>query len=322
MKSLKIYLFLSLKKVVNGQWSAVSGWLFVLTGFFVLSCKNSNETGNQKLQIVCTTGMIGDAVKNITEDRAEIITLMGPGVDPHLYKATQGDLSRLQDADIIVFNGLHLEGKMSEVLEKLSSSKKVIAIGNGIHENKLRTLGSNVHDPHIWFDVALWKDGVNYLTTQLINADTSGRVLYSKNAVVYAAQLDSLDAWVRSAILTIPEPQRVLITAHDAFGYFGKAYQIEVRGLQGISTVSDYGLNDVTQLVDELVKRKIKAIFVETSVSDKAVQAVVDGCRSKGHEIKIGGSLYSDAMGAANTPEGTYIGMVRKNVTTIVNALK
>ncbi len=274
--------------------------------------------------IVTTTGMIGDAVKNLVGDSADVISLMGPGVDPHLYKATQGDLERLQKADVIVYNGIHLEGKMSEILEKLASKKVVIAMGNGLSTDKLRLLdaGSKVYDPHIWFDVVLWKEAIAGMAQTLAEKQPSMKETITKNSSSYLAQLDRLHEEVKTDMAAIPKAQRVLITAHDAFGYFGLAYDTEVRGLQGISTVSDFGLNDVTQLVNLIVDRKIKSVFIETSVSDQSIKAVLDGCRQKGHDIAIGGTLFSDAMGAAGTPEGTYEGMVRKNVATIVAALK
>jgi manganese/zinc/iron transport system substrate-binding protein len=293
----------------------------------LLSCSSGSDTitsKSHKLVIVTTTGMIGDAVKNLVGDSAEVISLMGPGVDPHLYKATQGDLERLQQADVIVYNGIHLEGKMSEILEKLAAKKIVIAMGDGIPKDKLRLLDANaqVYDPHIWFDVALWKEAVAAMAQTLSTKQPLLATTINKNSIVYSAQLDRLHLEVKANMVNIPKAQRVLITAHDAFGYFGLAYDTEVKGLQGISTVSDFGLNDITQLVDLIVQRKIKSVFVETSVSDQSIKAVLDGCRQRGHNIAIGGTLFSDAMGAANTPEGTYQGMVRKNVATIVAALK
>jgi len=292
----------------------------------LLSCSGSDTPTDKphKLVIVTTTGMIGDAVKNLVGDSAEVISLMGPGVDPHLYKATQGDLERLQQADVIVYNGIHLEGKMSEILEKLSSKKIVIAMGDGISKEKLRLLDAKaqVYDPHIWFDVALWKEAVAAMAKTLAAKQPKLAATITNNSTSYLTQLDSLHAEVKANMASIPKAQRVLITAHDAFGYFGLAYDTEVKGLQGISTVSDFGLNDVTQLVNLIVERKIKSVFVETSVSDQSIKAVLDGCHQKGHNIAIGGTLFSDAMGAANTPEGTYQGMVRKNVATIVAALK
>jgi manganese/zinc/iron transport system substrate-binding protein len=268
--------------------------------------------------------MIKDAVEHVAGNSVEVIALMGPGVDPHLYKATQGDLEKLTHADIVFYNGLHLEGKMGEVLEKLGHSKPVVAVSSEIPDSLLRAVPGfqGTHDPHIWFDVALWKNAVVMVTKTLETIDTTHANTYHENSLKYLTQLDSLHEAVKAKIQEVPKAQRVLITAHDAFGYYGDAYDIEVRGLQGISTVSEFGLKDVTDLVDFIIKRKIKAIFVETSVSQKSIEAVVEGCRDKDWNVKIGGSLYSDAMGAAGTPEGNYVGMVSANTKTIVNALK
>ena len=302
--------------------------VLLFTALLILfSCSNGTKNGTSlktKPLIVTTTGMIADAVKNLVGDSADVIALMGPGVDPHLYKATQGDLERLNTADIIVYNGLHLEGKMSEILEKIASKKIIIAIANQIPANKFRLLDekNHIYDPHIWFDVTLWKEGVIGLSKELKKKCPALTTAINTKSQTYLDKLDSLQIYVSYEMATIPKTQRVLITAHDAFGYFGRAYDTEVRGLQGISTVSDFGLNDVTQLVNLITERKIKAVFVETSVSDQSIKAVIDGCTQKGHPVKIGGTLFSDAMGTAGTPEGTYIGMVKKNVETIVQALK
>lgn len=268
--------------------------------------------------------MIQDAVAEVAGDRADVIALMGPGVDPHLYKATQGDLQKLTDADIVFYNGLHLEGKMGEVLEKLGRTKPVIAVSAGIPDSLLRTVPGfqGTHDPHIWFDVKLWEHAVTAISNFLNQYDSAHASEYSHRSTLYKAKLDSLHGAVKQTLQQIPEQQRVLITAHDAFGYFGDAYNVHVRGLQGISTVSEFGLKDVTDLVNFIIDRKIKAIFVETSVSKRSIEAVVEGCRQKNWNVVIGGSLYSDAMGPAETPEGTYIGMVHANVKTIVDALK
>lgn len=300
--------------------SAVSLFLALV---LLIACqpKQKNEQ-RERLMIVTTTGMIADAVKNVTGDGADVISLMGAGVDPHLYKATQGDLQKLTDADVIFYNGLHLEGKMAEVLEKLGRTKTVIPVTQSIQEDELRLITEGIHDPHIWFDVKLWKNAVVQVKKTLSEIDSAKQQIYQANAARYLMQLDSLDKAVSEQIQTIPATQRVLITAHDAFGYFGDAYAMEVRGLQGISTVSEFGLKDVTELVDFIISRKIKAIFVETSVSEKSINAVIEGCKNRGWQVSIGGSLYSDAMGEANTPEGTYIGMVSKNVSTIVSALQ
>jgi manganese/zinc/iron transport system substrate-binding protein len=298
--------------------------VILILSLFLSACTPSKTNGNAKLTIVTTTGMIKDAVANIAGDNVEVIALMGPGVDPHLYKATQGDLKKLTQADIIFYNGLHLEGKLGEVLEKLSRTKPVIAVSSGIPHNLLRAVPGfqGTHDPHIWFDVILWKEAVKQIHSFMTKYDSVHKNQYDMATDIYLTRLDSLHKAVQASMLTIPEAQRVLITAHDAFGYFGDAYAIEVRGLQGISTVAEFGLRDVTDLVDFILERKIKAIFVETSVSEKSINAVVQGCNNRGWKVKIGGSLYSDALGEEGTAEGTYIGMVNANVKTIVEALK
>lgn len=300
--------------------------LLVASILFVTGCSSKKETTEQngKLVIVTTTGMIKDAIKQVAGDHAEVIALMGPGVDPHLYKATQGDLQKLTNADIVFYNGLHLEGKMGDVLEKLGHLKPVIAVSSEIPDSVLRAVPGfgGTHDPHIWFDVKLWEQAVRTISKVLQKQDSVHATDYAANTTTYLAQMDSLHETIKQKISQIPEQQRVLITAHDAFGYFGDAYNIHVRGLQGISTVAEFGVKDVTDLVNFIIERKIKAIFVETSVSQKSIEAVVEGCRQKGWNIKIGGSLFSDAMGADGTPEGNYIGMVSANVKTIVDALK
>lgn len=300
--------------------------IFILITIGLFACNPSNQqdaSKDGKLQILTTTGIIGDAVRNIVGDSANVVSLMGPGVDPHLYKVSQGDVGKLTAASIIFYNGLHLEGKMGEVLENLGRQKNTVAISDGIEKNKLRNVSgfSGGYDPHIWFDVAVWKDAVSYISQQIIKADPNHAEYYKENSQKYLAKLDSLDAWVEVQIGQIPQEHRVLITAHDAFGYFGDAYQIQVEGLQGISTMSEPGLKDIAQITDLIVQRKIKAIFVESSVSQKTVTSVVEGAIEKGQQVKIGGTLYSDALGDADSPAGTYIGMVRTNVQTITSAL-
>lgn len=277
-----------------------------------------------KLLIVTTTGMLADAVKNIVQDAADVKEIMGPGVDPHLYKASQGDLKKFLDANIIFYGGLHLEGKLTEVLKKLSRTKAVIGVGDELPRSLVRVDSSfaNAIDPHIWFDVRIWRETVNLMTNHLMKFDPKNALLYRKNADNYMQQLLVLDRDVKNLIASIPINKRVMITAHDAFNYFGRAYGIEVKGLQGISTTAEFGLRDVSSLVDLILRRHINAVFVETSVSDRAIKAVVAGVRERGGTLKIGGNLYSDAMGAPHTPEGTYIGMVKHNVNTIVMALK
>ena len=299
--------------------------LFIcIIGLLFIGCNSSTSTDNSKPYIVATTGMLADAVKNIVGDSVIVEALMGPGVDPHLYKATQGDLTKLTQASVIVYNGLHLEGKMGEVLENLGRRKSVIAGGDGVPKELRRnsTQYENAYDPHIWFDVSKWKLVVEHLSNELQVIYPDRATEFKQNANEYLEKLDVLHSYVTTQIQTIPKRQRTLITAHDAFEYFGEAYDMEVRGLQGISTVSEFGLRDVTNLVDFIVSKEIKAVFVETSVSQRAINAVVEGCQQQNFNVVIGGSLYSDAMGKEGTPEGTYIGMVTANVNTIVNALK
>lgn len=294
--------------------------ILVLSG-----CRSSeNNKGNGKLKVVTTTGMLYDAVVNIGKEKVDASALMGPGVDPHLYKATQGDLSKLREADVVIYNGLLLEGKMGDILQKLGRSKPVYAAAESVPKNRLRSSQQyqNAYDPHIWFDVSLWKLAVGHIADILQKEDTSNAGFYAKNAEAYLQQLDSLHNYTLNKIREIPRSQRILVTAHDAFGYFGAAYDIRVEGLQGISTVSDFGLRDISQITDMIIQNKVKAIFVETSVSDKAIKAVVTGAQEKGHQVVIGGNLYSDAMGPIGTYEGTYLGMVKSNVETIVEALK
>lgn len=298
--------------------------LIIGLSFLMFACGSTKQDTTGKLTIVTTTGMIADIAKNVGLDSVQVTALMGPGVDPHLYKATQGDLSRLQEADIIFYNGLHLEGKMGEVFENLERIKTVVPISRQLDSTVLLTdpIYAGAHDPHIWFDVSIWASTVNQVLATLIETNPENEAFYAKNAEDYIQSLNDLHGWVREEIATIPEAQRILITAHDAFNYFGRAYSIEVKGLQGISTLSEFGLKDRVDLVNFIVDRKIKAVFVETSVSEKNINAIIEGCQQKGHNVVIGGKLYSDAMGAEGSAEGTYIGMVKANVNTIVKALK
>lgn len=303
-------------------WSRTNFITLIFIVILSVSC-SPTERKNEQTYIVCTTGMIADAVQNIVGDKAKVEALMGPGVDPHLYKATQGDLKKLQQADIIVYNGLFLEGKMGEILQKISRKKTVIAMAESLPKDVLinNTNFIGAYDPHIWFDVHLWRQAIETISVKLIETDEDNKSLFEKNTKHYTSQLDSLDREVKAQINSIPEDKRILVTAHDAFSYFGRAYGIEVRGLQGISTVSEFGLRDVSNLVDYIVDNEIPAIYTETSVSKKAITAVLEGCRSKGHHVVIGGSLYSDAMGENGTTEGTYLGMVNANVGIIVSGL-
>jgi manganese/zinc/iron transport system substrate-binding protein len=294
-----------------------------------LGCGSSETTSGSgasdgKLVVTATIGMIADVTREIAGDHAEVRGLMGPGVDPHLYKATQGDLKKLTEADLILYNGLHLEGKMADVLVQMAQRVRTVQVTDAIPPELLREPPefAGQYDPHVWFDVQLWSRAADRIAEALAEADPENGAEYRRNADAYMEQLKELDAYVRERVATIPKAQRVLVTAHDAFGYFGSAYDIEVMGLQGISTAAEYGLQDLTRMVDVIVERNVKAVFVESSVSPKSIEALVRGVEDKGGTIRIGGELFSDAMGEAGTPEGTYIGMVRHNVDTIVDALQ
>ena len=279
------------------------------------------------LRVVCTTGQVGDVLRNLGGEHVEVETLMGPGVDPHLYKATVGDRRTLNAADVIFYSGLHLEGRLAGVLEKLAHRQPAYAVTEDLHQHesdRLRKIpgSQDTYDPHVWFDVALWAKCAAYTAEKLIALDPDHAGAYRRNRDAYVAELEALDRVCKEQLAEIPKPQRVLVTAHDAFGYFGDAYDVEVRGMQGISTVDEADLKAVNELVDTLVGRKVKAVFVESSVSPRNIEALIEGCRVRGHAVVKGGQLYSDAMGPAGTPEATYVGVVKYNLRTIVGALK
>lgn len=301
------------------------GWVIFLIWLSVsfYSCQQHRPLQNGKFKIVTTTGHIADMVRNVVGNHAEVVALMGPGVDPHLYKASLNDLKELTSADLIFYSGLHLEGKMGEIFHKLSRTKHIVAVSDGIPKDRLLLVDviNHVPDPHIWFDVTLWRFCLQEMLKAVCKYDSLHKSEYTLKAKLYDKQLEVLDGQVRKDIQSIPPQQRILVTAHDAFGYFGKAYGIEVMGLQGISTLSEYGLNEITTLTKLLTSRNIHAVFVETSVSEKAIQSVIEGSRQKGHEVRIGGSLYSDALGDPKTEEGTYIGMFKHNVHLIKEGL-
>jgi manganese/zinc/iron transport system substrate-binding protein len=248
---------------------------------------------------------------------------MGEGVDPHLYKPSPGDMRLLTDARLVLFHGLHLEGKMGDTLERLGKTNRVVDVGAALEQARLLA-ADEAHghpDPHVWFDVALWATAIEPVKKTLATTDPSGAATFEVNAAGYAEVLKELDAYARSVIGSIPEGRRILVTAHDAFGYLGRAYGIEVLAIQGISTDSEASLKDINALVDLLVSRKVPAVFVESSVPPKTIEALVEGCRSRGHALIIRGELFSDAMGKEGTSEGTYVGMVIHNVDTIARAL-
>jgi len=303
------------------RFSAVS---LVVVLLAMTGCGGKTESATKPVQVVATVGMVADIVRAVLGDQAQVTSLIGEGIDPHLYKPTRDDVLQLSNADVIFYNGLLLEGKMADILEKLTAkNKQVFAVAGLISEDQLLSpaeFGGH-HDPHIWMDVSLWSRGVDLVQSSMSNYNPSWTESLAAHAAQYKAELDLLHAYIKEIMQTVPDSSRVLITAHDAFNYYGRAYGIEVLGIQGISTESEAGLNDINRLVDTIVNRGIKAIFVESSVADRNVKALVEGARSRGHDVVIGGSLYSDAMGEPGTYEGTYIGMMDHNGSTIARAL-
>lgn len=305
--------------------------VLVMMAFTVVqaSCgRTERPASGERPRAVCTTGIVADLVSNLAGDRIEVVAVMGDGVDPHLYKPSPGDVRLLESGSIIFGSGLHLEGRMIDALEGMRregpGGRRVVLVGETVDAKKLLHEGEGEHnaaDPHVWFDVSLWASAGRAVTEELIALDPAGREVYQRRASEYQQQLAGLHEWVVGQIATIPSERRVLVTAHDAFGYYGRAYGLEVLAVQGVSTDSEAGISDINRLVDRIVQGKIPAVFFESSVPQKAVRAVIEGCQAKGHTVKVGGELFSDALGSAGTSEGTYVGVVVHNTRTIVTAL-
>jgi manganese/zinc/iron transport system substrate-binding protein len=292
---------------------------FALILFFIVGCGQEDKSQDRFL-VVATTSMIGDAMEAMLDTSVSVVSLMGPGTDPHLFKPTKQSLDYLAEADLIVANGLHLEGRMQEILEKMSMNKPVIFLGAVLSDEELILPDGTVDypDPHIWFDVHLWKNVLEASTDELAKLE----ILDSSKSEEYLTELEELHLTTKSQIGQIPLRNKVLLTAHDAFSYFGRAYGIRVIGLQGISTAAEYGLKDVEMMVDLIATQKIGAVFVESSISSRSMEAVISGVRQKGGEVKLGGTLYSDAPGPEGSGAETYMEMVSHNVETITTALK
>lgn len=276
------------------------------------------------LKITATTGMIADAAQIIAGDQAEVRALMGPGVDPHGYRPVRSDIVALAQADLALSHGLHLEAQMGDLLAEIGAKRGThIAVADSLPKEKLiaHTIYHDKSDPHLWMDPVLWSSVVVNIRDALMNARPEAAAQFRANTDLYLQDLAQLDARSKAALQRVPQNSRVLLTAHDAFQYFGAAYEFEVIGIQGISTESEAGLQRIAALVDLLVARDIRAVFVETSVSDRNIRAVIEGARALGHDVVIGGELFSDSMGAAGTPEGSYLGMIEHNVSTIAEAL-
>ncbi len=282
-----------------------------------------NVVADEKLQVVATTSMIADAVRQVGGDRVAVRALMGPGIDPHAYRQTRSDIAHMLRADLVLWHGLYLEAQLEEFLLDLAKRRTVIAVGESVAEESRIAHDDYAgrFDPHVWMDPALWADVVGGVRDALIEADPAGADAYRAEADAHLGDIAELGRYGRDVLATVPSAQRVLVTAHDAFNYFGRAYGFEVLGIQGISTESEAGLRRIEELVDLLVARRIAAVFVESSVSDRNVRALIEGAAARGHTVAIGGELFSDAMGPAGTYEGTYIGMIDHNATTVTGAL-
>ncbi len=298
--------------------------LLIIIILITISCKTPSEE-TDKIKVVTTTTMITDLVKNIGGNFVEINALMGAGVDPHLYKASENDVSKLFNADVVFYNGLHLEGKLVDVFEKMGGQQqKTVALGEFLDKEGL--IGSEYfasnYDPHVWFNILYYKQFAEKVAETLSEMDPKNASVYEQNKGVYLKKLTALENEIKAVIETLPKEKRILVTAHDAFNYFGKEYGFEVVGLQGLSTATEAGVQDVQRLSDFIIKNKVKSIFIESSVPRRTIEALQQAVLSKNHEVTIGGSLYSDALGTTGTAEGTYIGMFTYNVNTIVNALR
>lgn len=298
--------------------------VLALAALSIFGALHTSAKAQQKpLRVVATVSMLADTVRAVGGSRVEVASLLGEGVDPHTYRPTRADIARLSSADLVIANGLHLEAQLDETLKALARSKPVLFAAEKIPQSELLADEDykDRKDPHVWMDPKLWSIVVEAVRDTLIERDPAGRAAYQAGAAAYLAELSRLADYSRKILNTVPKEARVLITAHDAFGYFGRAYGFDVEGIQGLSTESEAGLKRIEELVTLLVSRKVRAVFVESSVPERNVRALVEGARARGHQVVVGGELYSDALGAPGTYEGTLIGMLDHNVTTISRAL-
>ena len=300
----------------------------LLAGTLLIGClpgSSQPNSGTTTLQVVATTSIVADLVTQLGGEHVQVNGLMGPGIDPHLYKASEGDVIKMAQADVIFYNGLHLEGKMTDVFEQMSTKgiDTYEIVKEALPDSVLirSTNFSGTHDPHVWFDVSLWRQCALYVAEVLSSLKPDAASYFTERVAAYVRSLEELEQYVRDKASTVPESQRVLITSHDAFGYFGEAYGFEVRALQGLSTVTEAGTADVQELAIFVAERQIPALFIESSVSPRGIEAVKAAVESRNFAVEIGGYLYSDALGDPDGPEATYIGTVRYNIDTIVNGL-
>jgi len=305
----------------------ISYLLIVLIVSVVLAGCQSNigqkQGGNsdEKLKVVATIAQIAEPLSVIAGEYIEVTGLIGTGVDPHLYQVTTGDIKKLDESDIIVYNGLHLEANMLTAFQQMEASKPVVAIGESVPEDQLLKDETGAIDPHIWFDIPIWKSALHAAVEEIIKLVPEHEDQLRQNMEQYFTQLDELHTDNKEKLAEIGDEQRILVTAHDAFGYFGRAYDIQVIGLQGLSTEDEIGLSDIENTIDLLIEHAVPAVFIESSINPASIQAVIEGAKKNGLEVVLGGELYSDAMGAEGTVEGTYLGMYGHNVTTIMNGL-
>lgn len=315
---------ISRKVVQQAQFRSIltrgAGILFLI--FLFSGCGSETApSSDEKPFLVTTTHLIRDAVQQIAGDHVQVISLMGPGVDPHLYRATPGDFRQMEEADLILYHGLYLEGRLSEILARLGH--RAVAVTRSIPESDLLTAAEygGAYDPHIWFDIHLWIQVVKEIKMLLTLHVPEKESYFENRKNEYLQELDALHEWAIIRLSEIPRDRRILITAHDAFRYFGRSFNMKVKGLQGLSTTAEIGVRDVSEMVNLIIQQQIPAIFVESSVSTRSIESVLGGARSRGYRVRQGGMLYSDSTGPEGTPQGTYTGMFRHNVNTIVEAL-
>jgi manganese/zinc/iron transport system substrate-binding protein len=287
------------------------------------ACKPATDSQREKPLIVATTSILADGIRNLVGDKAEVIALMPAGVDPHLYKASVRDLDLLTNADLVVYHGLYLEGKMTEIFEKLTLSQSLIDVSQGVPQSELIRSGPEAHavDPHIWFSIDLWSKALTYASQELINWKPEWKSSIESNSNSYFQKLESLEQETRTKVNELKSKNQVLVTAHDAFAYFGKTYGLEVHSLQGLSTLSEPGLRDLTELIEIIQQHQVKAIFAEQTISPKALKAVANGAAEKNQSVKLAGPLFTDSLDAPNTPAGTYLGMFQTNLNLIYQNL-
>ncbi|CAM3280655.1 metal ABC transporter solute-binding protein, Zn/Mn family [Rhodothermus bifroesti] len=305
--------------------SYLLGWWAVGCVLFLAACQATRSRPEGKLQVVATTSIVADLARQLGGEAVQVVALMGPGIDPHLYRASEGDVARMQQADLILYNGLHLEGKMAEVFARMQAlGRPTLAVAECIPDS-LRLTASGfggTYDPHVWMDVRRWQHAARCVAETFARIDTGRAAIYQERLQAYLIEMEQTDAYVRQRSAELPSDHRVLVTSHDAFRYFADAYGWEVRGLLGVSTASEAGAADVQMLADFIVAKRLPAIFVESSVPERYLKALQEAVAARGHTVRLAGPLYSDALGDPQTPAGTYTGMVRTNIDTIIEALR